>query len=300
MNNTKISDMKKISEKSFALGYEMAQNRYSKLDTRPKTSEEWGGFFHGVIQDCSNLEWNCGAAAFVTSEEAKNLNVGLLNKELSSLQKASKQYCHDSRMVDRLLPYPDYLDEQGSAIEIPISLRPDYSYDSFFEHGTGKLGRVYLKEMGMHTYLPHCDIFDSDDPELLLSVGNQLDETSVKISELLMFLQSIHDPEKMNPELTKAIERCKNYENGGSSLPGVLKKHGIGVVNLSRNNEGWVNYQEIHTNALYLELDKQDHLQVVLEPGTWSNGQDNPFDATEAKFDFSCFIREAINRACGK
>ena len=104
--------MKKISEKSFALGYEMAQNRYSKLDTRPKTSEEWVGFFHGVIQDSSNLEWNCGAAAFVTSEEAKNLNVGLLNKELSSLQKASKQYCHDSRMVDRLLPYPDYLDEQ--------------------------------------------------------------------------------------------------------------------------------------------------------------------------------------------
>lgn len=291
--------MKKNSEKSFAQGYEMAKNEYSKLDTCPKNSEEWVGFFHGVIQDSSNLEWNCGAAAFVTSEEVKNLNVGLLNKELSSLWKASEQYGHDLRMVDRLLPYPDYLDEQGPAIEIPISLRPDYSYDSLFEHGTGKLGRVYLKEMGMHTYLPHCDIFDSDDPELLLSVGNQLDETSVKISELLMFLQSMLDPKKMNQELTKAIERCKNYEKGVSSLPGVLKKHGIGVVDFSRNKVGWVNYKEIHTNALYLELDKQDHLQVVLEPGMLFNGQDNPFDATEAKFDFSCFIREAINRARG-
>lgn len=292
--------MKKNPEKNFAQGYEMAQNEYGKLAECPKTSEEWVRFFHGVIQNHSDLYWNCGAAAFVTSEEAKNLNVGLLNKELSVLGKASEQYVEDTGMVDCLLPCPEYLEEQGPAVEIPISLRPDYSYDSLFEHGTGKLGRIYMKETGMHMYLPHCDIFDSDDPELLLSVGNQLDETSVKISELLMFLQSMLDPKKMNQELTKAIERCKNYEKGVFSLSGVLKKHGIGVVNLSRNNEGWVNYQEIHTNALYLELDKQDHLQVVLEPGTWFNGQDNPFDATEANFDLSDFIREAINRARNK
>lgn len=292
--------MKKISEKSFALGYEMAQNRYSKLDTRPKTSEEWVGFFHGVIQDSSNLEWNCGAAAFVTSEEVKNLNVGLLNKELSSLQKASEQYGHDLRMVDRLLPYPDYLDEQGPAIEIPISLRPDYSYDSLFEHGTGKLGRIYMKETGMHMYLPHCDIFDSENPDMLLCDGDQLNETSMKISELLTVHQSILDPKKMNQELSKAIERCKNYDNGGTSLSGILKKHGIGVVNLSANSWHRVNYQHIHAESLYVELDGFDHLQVMLEPDEWLNAQDNPFDATEANFDLSDFIREAINRARNK
>ena len=188
--------MKKNPEKSFALGYEMAQNRYSKLDTRPKTSEEWVGFFHGVIQNHSDLYWNCGAAAFVTSEEVKNLNVGLLNKELSVLGKASEQYVEDTGMVDCLLPYPEYLEEQGPAVEIPISLRPDYNYDSLFEHGTGKLGRIYIKETWMHMYLPHCDIFDSENPDMLLCDGDQLDETSVKISELLTVLQSILDPEK--------------------------------------------------------------------------------------------------------
>ncbi len=278
----------------------MAQNEYGKLAECPKTSEEWVRFFHGVIQNHSDLYWNCGAAAFVTSEEVKNLNVGLLNKELSSLWKASEQYGHDSRMVDRLLPYPDYLDEQGPAIEIPISLRPDYSYDTLFEHGTGKLGRIYMKETGMNMYLPHCDIFDSENPDMLLYDGDQLNETSMKISELLTVLQSILDPEKKNQELSKAIERCKNYDNGGTSLSGILKKHGIGVVNLSAISWHRVNYQHIHAESLYVKLDGFDHLQVMLEPDEWLNAQDNPFDATEANFDLSDFIREAINRARNK
>ena len=135
---------------------------------------------------------------------------------------------------------------------------------------------------------------------MLLCDGDQLNETSMKISELLTVLQSILDPEKKNQELTKAIERCKNYEKGVSSLPGVLKKHGIGVVNLSAISWHRVNYQHIHAESLYVELDGFDHLQVMLEPDEWLNAQDNPFDATEANFDLSDFIREAINRARNK
>lgn len=286
--------------KSFAQGYEMAQNEFSKLAAGPKTSEEWVAFFRSVIQNQSDLDWNCGAAAFVTSEEVKAINVGLLSKELSTLGKRSEQYSHDSSWVDRLLPRPEYLDTQGPAVDIPISLRPDYSFDKLFDFGTGKLGRIYMKETGMHMYLPHCDIYDSDDPDMLLCVGDQLDETSVRISELLSVLQEILDPRKKNQELTQAIERCKNYEQGNASLPAVLKKYGLGVVNLSENSWHRVNYQNIHAESLYMELDDHDHLQVVLEPRARSNRREDPFDATEANFDLSGFIREAINRARNK
>ena len=40
--------------------------------------------------------------------------------------------------------------------------RPDYTYDSIFGSGTGKLGRIYMEEVGMHMYLPHCDVYDTE------------------------------------------------------------------------------------------------------------------------------------------
>lgn len=126
----------------------------------------------------------------------------------------------------------------------------------------------------------------------------QLDSTSVKISELLSVLQGILDPEKENLELAQAIERCRQYENGCSPLPSLLKKYGIGVVNLSSNGWHRVNYQNIHAEALYVELDEDNHLQVMLQPEPYGDDFDNPFDATEAGFgELSDFIKEALNRA---
>ena len=46
----------------------------------------------------------------------------------------------------------------------------------FFDTGTGKLGRINMQEVGMHMYLPHCDIYDPDNPEELICEGDQLDE----------------------------------------------------------------------------------------------------------------------------
>ena len=119
----------------------------------------------------------------------------------------------------------------------------------------------------------------------------------MRINELSV-LQGILDPEKENQELAQAIERCRQYENGGSPLPSLLKKYGIGVVNLSSNGWHRVNYQNIHAEALYVELDEDNHLQVMLQPEPYGDDFDNPFDATEAGFgELSDFIKEALNRA---
>ena len=155
-----------------------------------------------------------------------------------------------------------------------------------------------MLETGMHMYLPHCDIYDADNPDSLLCVGNQLDASSVKISELLSALQTILDPNKDNQDLTAAIERCIQYENGGSSLPTVLKKYGIGVVDLSNNSWRHINYGSIHAEALIVEIDESDHLQVTLQSNPWGNDFENPFDATEAGFgELAKFIKEAVHRA---
>jgi len=293
-----FEDMDESLEMSFSEGYELAKNEFSKLTTAPQTSKEWVEFFHHVSEDIYSLNGVSGIAAFITSEEVKQINVGQLSKELKSLGKVAEQYGHDFRMVDRLLPWPDYNKIKGKAIKIPENLRPYYHYDSLFDKGTGKLGRIYMKEVGMHMYLPHCDIYDVDEPKTIICAGDQLDKTSVKISELLSVLQVILDPNKENQELTQAIERCKQYENGDSPLPALLKKYGIGVVNLSSNGWHHVNYQNIHTEALFVELDEDDHLQVILQPKPYGDDFDNPFDATEAGFrELSDFIKEAINRA---
>ena len=293
-----FDDMDESSEMSFSEGYELAEKEFSKLTTAPQTSEEWVEFFHHVSWDIYSLNGISGVAAFITSEEVKQINVGQFSKELKSLGKAAEQYGHDSRMVDHLLPRPDYNKYKGKAINIPKDLRPYYHYDSIFDKGIGKLGRIYMKEVGMHMYLPYCDIYDVDDPKIIICKGDQLDSTSVKISELLSVLQVILDPNKENQELAQTIERCEQYENNGSPLPALLKKYGIGVVNLSRNSWHRVNYQDIHAEALFVELDEDDHLQVTLQPEPYDDDFDNPFDATAAGYgELSDFIKEALNRA---
>ena len=128
----------------------------------------------------------------------------------------------------------------------------------------------------------------------------QFDASGVKLSGLLSVLQSLIDSNKENKELTETILRCQQYEDSPSTLPALLKKYGIGVINLSRNGWHRVNYAAIHAEALYVELDEQDHLQVTLQPEMWGwdDDFDNPFDATEAGFgELSDFIKEALNRA---
>ena len=284
-------------EMTYSEGYELAQNKFNQLTNIPQTSQEWVEFFQNVSWDIYDMNGVCGVAGFITSQEVKNINVGQFSKELKTLEKSAEQYGHDSRLVDRLLP-PVGRKFQGKAIDIPVDLRPVYHYDSFDGSGIGKLGSIYMLETGMHMYFPHCDIYDADNPDTLLCAGNQLDASSVKISELLYALQTILDPKCENQELSAAIERCKQYENGGSSLPAVLKKFGIGVVDLSQNSWSHVNSGSIHTNALFVELDESDHLQVTLEPNPWCEDFENPFDATEAGFgELAKFIKEAINRA---
>lgn len=293
-----FGEMDATSEMTFSEGREFAMKEYSKLAKAPQTSEEWVEFFHDVSLDIFSLKGISGVAAFITSEEVKQINVGQFSKELKSLGKAAEQYDHDSRMVDRLLPRPDYNKTKGKAIKIPEKLRPFYHYDRIFEKGTGKLGRIYMKEVGMHMYLPYCDIYDIDDPKFMVCSSIQLDSSSVKISELLSALQSILDTNKENQELVQAIERCKQYENSGSPLPELLKKYGIGVVDLSSNSWHRVNHQFIHAESLFVELDENDHLQVTLQPEPYCDDFDNPFDATEANYgELSDFIKEAINRA---
>ena len=232
-----------------------------------------------------------GVAAFITEKEAASLDMRTFNKDLGQLTNVAGQYLHDSRMVDRLL---------NGVVEIPVELRLDYTYDSIFGSGTGKLGRIYMEEIGMHMYLPHCDVYDTENPDKLLCKGDQFDETSCKLSELLTILQTLLDSDKQNSELSDAIERCKEFESAAGTLPGLLRKYGIGVVNLSTNGWHRVNYQNIHAESMFMVLGENNHINVYLEPGPWFKAENNPFDATKKCYDVTDFIKEGLNRAKNK
>ena len=62
-----------------------------------------------------------GVAAFITEKEVASLDMRTFNKELGQLANVAGRYLLDSRMVDRLL---------NGVVEIPVELRPDYTYDS--------------------------------------------------------------------------------------------------------------------------------------------------------------------------
>lgn len=98
MNNNDDLDM------TYPEGYELAQTKFNQLTKSPQTSEEWVEFFQGLTWNIYDMHGVCGVAGFITSQEAKNINVGQFSKELKSLEKSSEQYGHDSRMVDRSYP----------------------------------------------------------------------------------------------------------------------------------------------------------------------------------------------------
>ena len=244
-------------------------------------------FFINSTKENSDVYFCSGVAAFITEKEVASLDMRTFNKELGQLANAFGQYLHDSRMVDRLL---------NGVVEIPVELRPDYTYDSIFGSGTGKLGRLYMEEVGMHMYLPHCDVYDTENPDKLLCKGDQFDETSCKLSELLTILQTLLDSNKQNSELSDAIERCKEFESGAGTLPGLLRKDGICVVNLSTNGWHRVNYQNIHAESMFMVLGENNHINVYLEPEPWFKAENNPFDATKKCFDVTDFYKIRIEQ----
>ena len=276
---------------SSSQGYELAQSEFGKLSGRHQSSKDWVDFFVNSTKEYSDVYFCSGVASFITEKEAASLDMRTFNKELGQLANVAGRYLLDSRMVDRLL---------NGVVEIPVELRPDYTYDSIFGSGTGKLGRIYMEEIGMHMYLPHCDVYDTENPDRLLCKGDQFDETSCKLSELLTILQTLLDSDKQNSELSDAIERCKEFESGAGTLPGLLRKYGIGVVNLSTNGWHRVNYQNIHAESMFMVLGENNHINVYLEPGPWFKAENNPFDATKKCFDVTDFIKEGLNRAKNK
>ena len=276
---------------SSSQGYELAQSEFGKLSERPQSSKDWVDFFVNSTKENSDVYFCSGVAAFITEKEVASLDMRTFNKELGQLANVAGRYLLDSRMVDRLL---------NGVVEIPVALRPDYTYDSIFGSGTGKLGRIYMEEIGMHMYLPHCDVYDTENPDKLLCKGDQFDETSCKLSELLTILQTLLDSDKQNSELSDAIERCKEFESGAGTLPGLLRKYGIGVVNLSTNGWHRVNYQNIHAESMFMVLGENNHINVYLEPGPWFKAENNPFDATKKSYDVTDFIKEGLNRAKNK
>ena len=148
----------------------------------------------------------------------------------------------------------------------------------------------------MHMYLPHCDVYDTENPDKLLCKGDQFDETLCKLSELLTILQTLLDSDKQNSELSYAIERCKEFESGAGTLPGLLRKYGIGVVNLSTNGWHRVNYQNIHAESMFMVLGENNHINVYLEPEPWFKAENNPFDATKKCFDVTDFYKRRIEQ----
>lgn len=176
-----------------------------------------------------------GVVSFVTLKSMPYANIPLLNRKISELLKnnGDNGYYSAFRLIDTLLPCP----EDGSSEIIPVQFaagnRPSCKYVIFGDEVDGEIGEIYLCEQFMHMYNVCANIYDSENPEVLLEEKHILNVSDVVLSELLTCLQQAIDPAKENTELSAAIDMASKIEKVKSPIAQILKDCGIYLLSLS-------------------------------------------------------------------
>ena len=183
-----------------------------------------------------SLEKLDGLFAFIQEKEVENVDV---KKFLADMAMSKNDVNYDSliRVVD-LLPPPDNRSRhrKGKAVEMPAGLRP-HIHLSFPQGTKGVIGRLYFQESGMNMWLPHCDVYNEDNPEEIIQEGVSLLYQRFTTSEILLALQEVIDPMHKNSDLEEAITKSLAIENAtGNALYDVLTKHELAVVSLKACN----------------------------------------------------------------
>lgn len=225
---------------SYEAGRELGSKIWAKRDKLPfqdflkLLSDTIDGLFADGMPTKENREKLDGLFAFIQEKEVEDVNL----KEFFANIDASKSdvdYEELIRIVDLLLPAPAEYDSMvGDAVEIPAGIRPHIKMQYGDE---GVIGRFYLQDSGMHMWLPYCDVFSEEHPDVLLDEGISLLYQSYVTSEILQALQAVIDPMHKNSDLVEAIAQSLAVENATSNaLYDVLAKHRLPVVSLRACN----------------------------------------------------------------
>lgn len=194
-----------------------------------------GDLFSNGMPTEESYEKLDGLFAFIQEKEVEGVNV---KKFFADIAMSIIDVDYDSliRIVDRLLPPPEFGRLVGDSVEIPAELRPHIQL-SFPRGAKGVIGRLYFQESGMHMWLPHCDVYSEHNPEIILQKGVSLLYESFVTSEILLALQEVIDPLHKKSDLQEAITKSLAVENAtGNALYDVLAKHQLAVVSLKACN----------------------------------------------------------------
>ncbi len=269
MNENVVSALK---EKYYALGYAFAQDLWnatykdtdnvnikefvsellSKLndqdesiiekihDIKAQCDEDEITFLETAEENDSFLLWAVnmakrGAVSFISLKNMEYANIPLLNRKIKEHLKDNHDngYYSTFRMIDWLLPCPDYGSFDIIPIRFPAGKRPSCKYSFIFDDVNGEIGEIYLYEHAMHMCRVCVNIYDSENTEELIKENHILDVSDVVLSELLICLQQAIDPAKENAELSAAIEKANKIENGKSPLAQILTECGIYALSLT-------------------------------------------------------------------
>jgi hypothetical protein len=112
------------------------------------------------------------------------------------------------------------------------------------------------------------NVYDQIDPEKLLDENHILEVSDILLSDLLTSLQQAIDPAKENANLSAAIDKAIDIENGESNIAQILKDCGIYLLSLSdfgRTPRFYDGYISADVDYIYV-LD--DEVTLVLEGET--------------------------------
>ena len=207
----------------------LAEEDESKFWAKAESCDD-GRYLQGFINMAVK-----GAAGFVSQRCMANADIPQLNRRVREMldRDRSEGYGAIFSIVSRLLPRPEDYSTEAMPLHFPVGARPACKYSFFSKEVDGQIGEIYLYEHSMHMFYVSVNVYDAQNPELLLDEKHILDESDVVLSELLCFLQQIVDPAKKNKELKLSIEKAQKIESQKSGIAQIFKDCGVYLLSLS-------------------------------------------------------------------
>lgn len=258
---SKFNDWKIIKEN---LGDIKAQGECNETDFWDIVEEKDN---NAIWAWCANMAKR-GAVSFISLKGMDYANIPMLNSKIREHLKDEENngYYSIFRLIERLLPCPEHRSFETIPVVFPAGERPLCAYSDLCD--TGEIGEIYLYEHGMHTYNVCVNVYDQIDPEKLLDENHILEVSDILLSDLLTSLQQAIDPAKENANLSAAIDKAIDIENGESNIAQILKDCGIYLLSLSdfgRTPRFYDGYISADVDYIYV-LD--DEVTLVLEGET--------------------------------